>query len=610
MTLKFYDIETFPNLFLIVGKPEDSQTFEVLINPNFSQVVGFISDGTTLVGFNNHHYDDLVISAMLTRCQMERLPNNIPIPPDWVKDFSDRLIAKEIDEYCSGLDQPTEDVMRYRDFETNSLNLKSFESMLGMQIVETPRDFALPVPEDQWVQVIDYCKNDVVATQNAYQYLKDKGAVGAVESLRAFVAASTNDSIERLTKLSTNSLMIRLLGEAKYDRSKLFEYLKRCNFDHALADPAFKRWFDKIVNWVDDPFKLDKPVLEFERNGVDYKFGLGGGHGANQKTIFHDCIDVDFASLYPNIIINLEGLGPKTTQKYAELVELRVASKKTDKVLAQGLKLFINSLYGLTRSKKSGAQIYDEHLGLDVCIVGQVMLYDLALRLEECGAELVNINTDGIIYDPANTDPDAIDEVWEQFSKRVNIQLDSDVLPWFFAKDVNNYFVLNETGGPIKKKGIFAAKPYSNNQVVADMVINWYSAHVNPQINLSCLKDQWEIDPGKFTLRAKSNKNFEFSLGMLECEPRFGKRGQRLKHDEEIYTPLTTIGHQFRGWPVTDGWDMRVFNKNTGKFVHNSTLKTAKTNAQFVINKPKFEELDLEYYDQSIDEIIERIGVV
>lgn len=609
-TRKFYDIETFPNLFLIVGKIEGEPNYDVLVNPNFLQIINFIADGTTLIGFNNHHYDDLVLSAMLTRAQHERLPIDVPIPTQWVKEFSDRLIAKEIDEFCSGLDQPTEDVMRYRDFETNSLNLKSFESMLGMTIIETPRDFNEPVPESEWNSVIAYCSNDVLATENAYHYLKDKGSVGAVESLRAFVADSTSTDLDRLTKLSTNSLMIRLLGESDYDRSNLFRYLEQCDFSYALGDPNFKAWFDKIMNWVDDPLKLEEPILEFERNDVLFKFALGGGHGANKRTIFHKCVDVDFASLYPNIIINLNGLGTATTDKYAELVEIRVASKKTNKVLAQGLKLFINSLYGLTRSKKSGAQIYDEHLGLDICIVGQVMLYDLSLRLEELGVVLVNINTDGIIYDPAGVDEQVLDELWHDFSRRVNIQLDSTTLEWFFAKDVNNYFVLDGEFKPDKMKGIFGHKPFSNNAVVPKAVMNWYAHALNPEIPIISLSEYWDQCSDDFVLRAKSNRNFHFTLGILETKPRYGKRGQRLKYDEEMYMPMTAIGHQFRGYPVNDGWDLRVFNTTTRKYVHNSTLKTAKFSCKFAVNIPEFDELNLEYYNRQIDELVDKIGDV
>lgn len=53
--LFFYDIETFKNYFLIVGKFWHKDKFYVWENPNMVDLVNFLGKGR-LIGFNNHRF--------------------------------------------------------------------------------------------------------------------------------------------------------------------------------------------------------------------------------------------------------------------------------------------------------------------------------------------------------------------------------------------------------------------------------------------------------------------------------------------------------------------------------------------------------------------------
>ena len=77
--LLFYDIEVFQYDSLVVFKDLDGNTVQIY-RSDFPDILELIS-GKTLVGFNNHRYDDLILYLMLTgECQMS------------IKDLSDIII--------------------------------------------------------------------------------------------------------------------------------------------------------------------------------------------------------------------------------------------------------------------------------------------------------------------------------------------------------------------------------------------------------------------------------------------------------------------------------------------------------------------------------------
>lgn len=610
---KFYDIETFKNYFLIVAQREDwgYDEFEVLENPTFIELVNFINDGV-LVGFNNHRFDDPVIASMLTKVEAIGIPYDQPIPPMWAYEFSQEIIMNQDNKYFSGLDVVTEDVMRYRGFDT-MLNLKSFESVLGMEVVESAYDFHEPLSEDGKLSTLNYCKHDVVATRKAFEMLQDKGNVSAIENLRIFVGEKLGVKPETLVKSSPNSMLIKLLKNPSYDRKNFFNYIDSCEFDYAFSDPDFKEWYDKISTWVDTPLEtqmeIGEPVLEFERNNVEYRFAKGGGHGHNFEKIFADCEHDDFSSLYPSIMILILALGEECTELFEEIVNTRLEAKRTgNKSLANALKLIINSIYGLCRSEMSGAQLFNKYLGLDVCIVGQVMLYDLALRIEAKGGTLINVNTDGIIYKSNGNDLE-IRHTINDFAKRVRIGIENDKMAYYFAEHVNSYFVLDEEFNTIETKGTFSKKPYYNNLASPQHVIDTFVAELKGEEPPS-MELLFERNPEAFILRAKNTKVREFTFGLSEEYDRYGKRGQLLKKKGYEFYPLYEFGHQFRGYAVTDGYSLKNKGKNKKDettYSEIGTLKTAKhptTTYSFTL---KNNRIDYSYYEEQSNAIINSI---
>lgn len=607
MVRTFYDIETFPNYFLIVAQEEDSEDFIILENPSFVELLNFIGD-RNLIGFNNHHFDDIVLSSLIDYVQIHNLDMNIPIPPYYAYYFGQKVINKTDDKYMAGLTQPTEDIRKYMILSSHNISLKAYENALGMNIMETEHDFHSYLDDEGKKDTIDYCKNDVIASKKVFKFLQDFGSVDSIINLRKFVAGKIGVEPEALMKNSTNTMTIKLLERQDYDRNVFFELIKLWDLKYAFSDTAFVKWFNKIILYADDELKLEEPILNFTRNNVEWVFAKGGCHGYNTKGVFKDVVIKDGESFYPRLLISLNAFGDTNTKLFEEIVNTRLKAKaKGDKGVANSLKIVINSVYGITRSTKSGGKIYEKHLGLDVCILGQVCLYDLSLRIEEVGGTLVNINTDGIFY-TENGHGEEIDKIIENFIERTGIGIGSGFLPYYFALNVNNYFALDKDYNVIKKKGIFNGQLFSNNLATPKYIMSHIICNLKGETPPTW-EELYKSNKEDFILRGKKNRNGLYYFGYKTEYIRYSeKTGKELRKRGIQFLPLVNLGRQFRGYAVKKGYYVNGKNLKTNKFIEDTTLKTKKLKAMFHTDTT-FENLDLNYYKDQVDEILEKLKI-
>ena len=122
-----YDIECLKYDWVIVFKCGDSYT---VIHNNKEELKAYINQHKTdiLVGFNNYHYDDIVLAGLL----MDKNPYTI----------TQEIIAKK-NRVKHRLNLITLDVIQELPL---GVGLKSSQANLGMSIVETPIDFNIDRP--------------------------------------------------------------------------------------------------------------------------------------------------------------------------------------------------------------------------------------------------------------------------------------------------------------------------------------------------------------------------------------------------------------------------------------------------------------------------------
>ena len=371
----FYDIEVFPNLLLVNWKLKGPENKIVrMINPSPSDIEELLK--YRLVGFNCRRYDNHLIYARLMGYNNEQIYN-----------LSQRIIKGEKNAFFGeAYNLSYTDIY---DFASagNKKSLKKLEIEMGIHHKELGLPWDQPVPEEKWIEVAEYCDNDVIATEAAFDYLK--GDWIARQILADITGMTVNDT--------TNSLSTRIIfGNNKNPQSE-FNY-------RDLSKPVSSDEYDIYKQKFGDNYKFrvfnDKGLPEY-RDYIPgeklpkgwsilpffpgYKFEYGkstylgeevgeGGRVYSEPGMYANVWDGDVTGMHPSSIISEVLFGPKYTKAFAEIVSGRVSIKHqawddidtlfdgklkpyvqkvingelTNKELANALKTVVNSVYGLT----------------------------------------------------------------------------------------------------------------------------------------------------------------------------------------------------------------------------------------------------------------------
>lgn len=156
--LTFFDVEVFPNLFMICFMKSDSDIVKTWINPDRKNVVALMREN--LVGFNNRRYDNHILHAWgdlgYDNKALYELSQHI-VSGDRMALFGQAYNISYTDIY---------------DFAAKKQSLKKWEIELGIDHHELGMPWDKPVPEDKWPLVQSYCEDDVRATKAVFEHLK------------------------------------------------------------------------------------------------------------------------------------------------------------------------------------------------------------------------------------------------------------------------------------------------------------------------------------------------------------------------------------------------------------------------------------------------------
>lgn len=248
-------------------------------------------------------------------------------------------------------------------------------------------------------------------------------------------------------------------------------------------------------------FKLSKD--EFERTvtfcGTTYTIATGGIHSVDRPRVLkstdkYTYVHWDYASYYPSIMISYE-VFPAHLNKhvFVKLIKFlrdtRVAAKHAkngeevvkgipNKVVAEALKIVINSIYG-----KLGFEdgfLYDRLAQLKVTLNGQLMTMTLIEELELNGIHVVSANTDGIVLKLPNDKREIFKEITTRWNETNRMGADGEEYKLLVQRDINNYLDV-QTNDDIEYKGDFDPKMYLkdltkgyNAPIVAEAVSNYF----------------------------------------------------------------------------------------------------------------------------------------
>lgn len=180
----FFDVEVFPNLFVVVYKAEgEDQTPVKMINPKPSDIEKLIQ--FRLVGFNNRKYDNHILYGRLVGYNNEALYK-----------LSQNIIERKTGFFGEAYNISYTDIYDFAS-APHKKSLKKWEIELGIHHQELGLPWDKPVDENLWPKVADYCVNDVIATEAVWNHLQ--GDFTAREILADLAGMTVNDTTNQLT---------------------------------------------------------------------------------------------------------------------------------------------------------------------------------------------------------------------------------------------------------------------------------------------------------------------------------------------------------------------------------------------------------------------------
>lgn len=430
-----YDMEVLKNDWIIVFK--ENETYRVIHNnPDElkTYVDTLIKNKSILVGFNNYHYDDIVLAGIL----LGKDPYEVS-----------KKIVFEKTRVNYKLNLITLDVMQELPL---GVGLKSSQANLGMSIVETPIDFNLdrPCTKNELNLLIGYCKNDVKDTEMLFKKRKDYFQA-KFEIVNEF-GLNINDVKRTRAMLASKVLKCKKVPipndrlHIDYDPNinweiiprEISEFFKKCEYDYRCGG---------------DYKEIESRKLKFTLAGVPHLYAFGGLHGAIEK--YNDTgkfLHIDVSSYYPTLIINNKYMSRASSepQLFEHLREMRYKLKADGNPKQQIYKILINATFGAMKSEFN--PLFDPKQANNICINGQIILTQLILELEPY-CQLIQSNTDGIVV--KYQDYDKVVSIVKDFEKRFNLEFDINKITKIAQRDVNNYAIQFENG-KIKAKGRFA----------------------------------------------------------------------------------------------------------------------------------------------------------
>jgi Family of unknown function (DUF5906) len=372
--LIFFDVEIYPNLFIVCWKYQGVDEVVRMINPTAEDIEPLFHQ--KLVGFNNRRYDNHILWGRYMGFSNEDL---------FV--LSQKLISN-LNKHQQGMfgeafNLSYTDIF---DFSSEKKGLKKFEIDLGIHHMELDIPWDQPVPEGQWSKVEEYCVNDVIATEAVFNSRYQDFVA------RQILADLSGLSVNHTTQQHTAKI---IFGDDKNPQRK-FVYT-----DLSEMFPGYK--FDGKESTY-----CDEVVGE-------------GGYVYSEPGYYENVALLDVSSMHPTSIEQLNLFGPYT-ENFSALKRARMAIKHKDydtarsllegklakflehaedddeaaERLSYALKIVINIVYGLTSARFENQFRDIRNVDNIVAKRGALFMIDLRHFVQDMGYQVAHIKTDSI----------------------------------------------------------------------------------------------------------------------------------------------------------------------------------------------------------------------
>lgn len=405
----FYDVEVFPNLFLVNWKFRGQDHCTRMINPTGTEVGELFK--YRLIGFNCRRYDNHILYGRYIGYNNEEIYK-----------LSTRLINNKSQNafFSEAYNISYTDVY---DFCAKKQSLKKWEIELGIHHQELGLEWNKDVPEHLWPQVAEYCDNDVIATEAVFN--ANHGDFLARQILADLSGLTVNDTTNSHTKAI-------IFGKDRNPQGK-FHYWN-------LGEPvkeSNENWHynDGIIDYFRNRTCLPLEFTPYDGGESSilpyfpgYKFDAGksyyrgeevgeGGYVYAEPGVYYDVALLDIASMHPTSLECMYEFG-EYTHRFSDIKHARILIKqnKLDEAaslfdgrlekylkssedadaLSYALKIAINSVYGLTSAKFENQCRDPRNVDNIVAKRGALFMIDLKHEVQARGFTVAHIKTDSI----------------------------------------------------------------------------------------------------------------------------------------------------------------------------------------------------------------------
>ncbi len=448
-------------------------------------------------GYNNHHYDDVIMNYIIDfYYKMESLP--------WWKicqslyNLSSTIVKAgdgDIDKFKRWKYAKyflSMDLLTMLFSQKLRVGLKTMQSTMHYKnVYEYEGDFSMPINKNDIDEMISYNQNDVESTEELLNRLKDEIELRLFIEKEHGINCLSMDSV----KMAETFLLEKYSEKSGIPKNVIKEM--RSPMDYIpLKDvilPFIKYKNPKLQSVLEE--MKEQVVYSKERKGYEKKFvlsnvvysiGVGGIHTIHTPKIFLPGVDefighADVASMYPSLLIEY-GFGPRQggeifRELFAQLKAERLEAKHTgQKVKNAFLKIVLNSPTGKMQQEVSW--MYDPFNVFRIRINGQLILLLLVDRLLDLGCEIIQCNTDGVVYKAKKGLKQAISDAIKEVEALTRLEFESDEYEAFYQYAINDYFGVLK-GGKIEEKGMFITKTKLGKSlspvVIPKAIINYFT---------------------------------------------------------------------------------------------------------------------------------------
>lgn len=623
--LVFYDVEVFPNLFLVCWKIEGKgKPIVRMINPTPTEIEDLMR--FRLVGFNCRRYDNHILYARLMGYTNEQLYN-----------LSQKIISGSRNCFFGeGYNVSYTDVY---DFSSKKQSLKKFEIELGLHHQELGLPWDQPVPEEMWTKVAEYCDNDVLATEATFHARKSDFL--ARQILADVAGMTVNDTTNTLTtriifgynRNPQDQFNYRDMGKIPSNKDNL------CVLDESDSDVcAYRDYRTGDYNAFDINTKHPLfPGYKFEGGKSTYRGEeVGeGGYVYSEPGMYGNVAVLDVASMHPSSIVAENLFGDEYTQRFKEILDARMAIKHKDfdkakkmlggalakyltdenaaSDLATALKIAINSVYGLTSANFDNPFRDTRNKDNIVAKRGALFMINLKHEVRKRGFIVAHIKTDSIKI------PDATPEIIQfvmGYGMEYGYTFEHEATYDRICLVNDAVYIAKYTDGTWSATGTQFAVPYVFKKLFSKEKIIFEDMCETKSVTSALYLDMNEGSPNVVEYekeRVSVEKQLKFKEETNEFDGEYGELRERLIDLEAAINS----GHNYRFigkvglfCPIKPGCGGGLLmREKDGKYYAATGSKGYRWfEAEMVKNLKKEQDIDRSYYDKLVDEAVKSIS--